>query len=253
MKAMQRLLTMTCLIIVAAGCQNEGGGSPAEARRSAAIPAVELVVTRVIWEAPSGAGDPSQVELGWLEADGSVTPLPLTEPVVAWVAWGHEAVVTDRDGDLWTVDRDGRRGQLGQDVVGRPAVSDDGELLAYVVRDDLHGEVRVRRRIGGPRVVARDLGSAGALRFAPEGHHLLFVSSWPGRVAGLFAADLDGGQARCLTNCDLNVGQPWGDDFVPLPSGPESLMFEGDQVSWEAEGRVVARRYRGSAEVGGAP
>ena len=252
MEGMARRPIVLCLLALATGCHGPDGAEPEETTRRAAIGArAELVVTRTVWEPPLGAGDPSLVELGWLEPDGVVTALALPEPAVTWAAWGEEAVVVGRDGALWAVARDGRRELLGRNAVGTPAVSDDGERLAYVVRDDLRGEVRLRHRSGGVRAVARDLGSAGALRFAPDGRHLLLVGSRPGRVAGLLVADLAEGRVRCLTNCDLAVGQPWGDRFLALPPGPESLAFEGDHVSWRAGGQLVTRRFRGEAEPGG--
>jgi len=243
----------SCAVLTAAlavvGCAPVEAPAPAGEERGALAQDRELVTIRTVWEAPTGADGASLFEVGWRDAAGEVRPLPLPEPVVAAVAWGGEAAVVDRHHEIWLVSDDGTRQRLGRGVMGPPAVSDDGSIIAYAEVHDLVAEVRTRRAPRGmPRVVASDVQSAGAFRFSPEGDHLLFVGSRPGGVAGVFVAELRrGGHERCLTNCALRAGRPWGDAFIPLPPSPESLEISDAEVSWTVDGQQYAAPLRREA------
>jgi hypothetical protein len=62
-------------------------------------------------------------------------------------------------------------------------------------------------------------------------------------VAGLHVARVaQGGEAICLSNCQLRAGRPLGEGFVPLPAAAGALEFDGDEVSWDAGGSRASAR-----------
>ena len=59
---------------------------------------------------------------------------------------------------------------------------------------------------------------------------VVFVGSEVGGVSGVWIADGTG--VRCLTNCDLRTGQPWGDRYVAPPGNTATVRVSGTQVEW---------------------
>lgn len=220
---------------------------PSGMRTLVTMPGAALVVLRVVSEAPLGGDGPAQLALG-LARGTEIAPLELSSPAVSAVAWGDAAAVLGADGSLSRVGREGRPVLVAREVVTEPGVSDDGRLLAYVARDgDLAYALRVIEA-GHTRTIARDVPSAGALRFSPDGRTLVFVGRSPGGVAGLHAIAIGapagiGTTPRCLTNCELVTGRPWGTRFVALPAGAAALRFDGDDVLYDQ----VRVAYRGGA------
>ena len=174
---------------------------------------------------------PTLVTLGaWTETVGDQLPrvrvgfrgagsddVPLDREAIAYVErWRDGAALIDPERRLYQVWPDGRRRMLARDV---SALATDGERLAFVVRRDLHAELRVHDGAQA-RTLARGLASCGVLRVEPD--RVLFVGAAPGGVAGVWVADRGG--ATCVTNCDLRTGQPWQDRFEPPPSDPELLV-----------------------------
>lgn len=149
---------------------------------------------------------------------------------------------------MWRMGVDGASVLVAREVVTEPAISDDGQALAYVAHD---GSLAYALRVidaRGTRTIARDVPSAGALRFSPDGRALVFVGRSPGGVAGLHAISVDAAAGvttapRCLTNCELVTGRPWGARFVPPPAGAAALRFDGDEVAYEQ----VRVAFRGGA------
>lgn len=100
------------------------------------------------------------------------------------------------------------------------ALAGDTEHLVYVTQN--HDGLCIRLHDGASeRILARGLASAGALKI--EAERVLFVGAANGGVAGVWQVSLSGGEAHCVTNCDLRTGEPWGDAFVPPPSNPALL------------------------------
>jgi len=208
--------------------------SPTELRSLVALRGARLVVVRVLAQAPVGGDGPTQLALG-LARGTAITPLALPSPATHAVAWGDDAAVLSADGTLRRVTESGAAVLVAREVVTEPAVSDDGRLLAYVAHDGaLDYAIRM---VDAQRThdVARGVPSAGVLRFSPDARVLLFVGRSAGGVAGLHAIALasDAIAPRCLTNCDLVTGQPWGARFVPLPAGAAALRFVGDEVHYD--------------------
>lgn len=213
---------------------------PSGARSLFAMGATELVVLRSL-EAPPGGDGPTRLTLALARAGQSV-PVELPSPAIYAAPWGDDAVVLSADGTLRRLRANGALVLVARDVVDDPALSDDGRKLAYVAHDgDLAYALRVIE-VGHTRTIARDVPSAGALRFSPDARALVFVGRSAGGVAGLHTISLEPADeaTRCLTNCALVTGQPWGNNFVPLPAGAIALHFDGDEVFY-AQVRV---RYR---------
>ena len=78
-------------------------------------------------------------------------------------------------------------------------------------------------------------GSATRLSPRSDGK-VVFIGSELGGVSGIWIADSHG--IRCLTNCDLRVGRPWGDAYRTLPGETDTVRFVESRVEWQtAEGR----------------
>lgn len=220
---------------------------PPGARTLVTMPDGRIVVLRTLSGAPLGGDGPTQLALGLVRGE-QVTPLELPSPAVHAARWGDAAVILGADGSLWRMGVDGGPVLVAREVVTEPAISDDGAVLAYVARD---GSLAYALRVidaAGTRTIARDVPSAGALRFSPDARALVFVGRSRGGVAGLHAISLDAptdapSAPRCLTNCDLVTGQPWGMRFVPPPAGAAAMRFIGDDVAYEQ----VRVAFRGGA------
>lgn len=228
-------------------CMACGTPQPGAVQEPLARDGARLVRDRVVWAPPSSGADGAPLTtLAWEHADGSRTPVDVG-PVVHAVVWRGAVVYVDRGLHLW---REGEDQPWAEGVPAAPAVSPDGSALAYVVAHEgaegTHAEVHVRTA-SADRVVDRSLLAFGALRFSPDGGVLLGVGSVNGGVAGVHAIDLGSGARVCLSNCELRVGQPWGDAFVPPPGDPTALRFEGDELVYDTPAGLARLRWRGGA------
>lgn len=233
--------SLVACVVDASPAPNSGAATtalarPRDLRSLVALRGAQLVVVRVLAQAPEGGDGPTRLALG-LARGTEVTPLALPSPATHAVAWGDDAAVLSADETLRRVTASGAAVLVARDVVTEPAVSDDGRLLAYVAHD---GELDYAIRIvdaQGTRDVARGVPSAGVLRFSPDARVLVFVGRSAGGVAGLheivLATASEAIAPRCLTNCDLVTGQPWGARFVPLPVGAAALRFVGNEVRYD--------------------
>jgi len=237
-----RLVPLTATVLlcssIAGGCDAEGPARGAPALLDADA---ELVVTRSISHVPPGGDGPPRLELALRLPDGRLRPLPFDGNAVGGVLFRGEAHVLDASRRLHRVAPDGSAELFAEGVPTDPAVSPDGRLLAWV---EVHGHLGTIQVDDGlsRRAVAEGLASAGALRFDPTGSQLFFVGGRPGGVAGLHMTDTEGGGSRCLTNCTLETGAPWGDGYLPPPGGAEALEIGGATVAWTTGGRRVEVR-----------
>ncbi len=163
----------------------------------------------------AGVGDARpRLEVAFRSADGALAPVDVEASSLV-PRWRDGAALIDPEGRLYQVWPDGRRRMLAPRAT---ALATDGARLAYAVARDVGVELRVHDGETS-RAIAEGLSSAAMLRV--DGDRVLFVGARPGGVAGVWVADPNG--ARCVTNCALRAGQPWGDRFVPPPSHPDAL------------------------------
>ncbi len=233
------------LALMGGACRTDVPGNRREALVEPPV-APRLVYDRKVWAAPPGGDGAPVYTLAWEHPDGRRTPAGVG-PVVHATLWRGAIVYVDPRSRLWL---EGQDQPLALGVVDAPAVSPDDAKLAYVVvaesSEGTRAEVHVRSA-HADRLVDRSLLSFGALRFSPDGSVLLGVGSVDSGVAGLHAIDLRAGARRCLSNCDLRVGQPWGDAFLPPPGSAAELRFEGDEVLFDTVAGRARLRWRGEA------
>ncbi len=202
-----------------------------------------------VWTAPVGGDAPARYAVQWRYADGRLEDVGIGRPVVAAVEFDGSVYFVDGSETLFRFSEG--ETLVHRDVLEAPALSEQGDRLAYVVRDET-GPESVRAEVhlvldGRDVVVDRSLQSFGAARFTPDGAALLGVGAGEGGVAGVhriaLAVDGDAVGARCLSNCELRVGRPWT-NFVANPGSAQALQFDGDQVSWDAHGERAVRSWR---------
>ena len=224
---MSRFFPLVCLL----ACATDPVGSTGQPLESGP----RLVHSQRVWASPSGTDGVPRYTLAWESADGTRSPAGVGVVTHA-VEWNGGALYVDVERRLqW-------EGELvAENVVDVPAVSPDGSRFAYVVVEEDRAGTRAALHVSdgsNDEVWDRTLLNLGALRFAPDGSAVLGVGSVNGGVAGLQVVSADG--ARCLTNCDLRVGESWGDAFIPAPGSASALMFEGDRVAFDApQGRIT--------------
>jgi hypothetical protein len=189
---------------------------------------------------PAGGNDaPPRYSLV-LHASG--TRLPVESRVLAHVAFGGGIALIDSERRLIAVSGDGMRRVLAEAAGAPPARGSRGELL-YVAQQDLDAEVHVLEPGGADRVIASGLAGAGMLAPRADGT-LFFVGAKNGGVAGVWW--IGDGSSRCLTNCDLETGKPWGDRFVPPPGEAAAIEVVGERVEWDAhDGKRYSAPLRG--------
>jgi dipeptidyl aminopeptidase/acylaminoacyl peptidase len=152
---------------------------------------------------------------------------------------------------IYRVDLEGRLSAVARE--GRFAEarwSPDGKWLGYVrVLDLTRNEVGVMRPDGTDRrALAKPEGPADSISWSPDGRAMAFVGhdwpeeSWGSRNARVWAAPLDGGPARCLTEefdrtcrdvtmTDLRaLGEPGGAPAYS-PDGKNIFFLAGDRGS----------------------
>jgi hypothetical protein len=198
-------------------------------------------VNRQADEVPGGTDTPPRFALALRAADGTRTPLE--SRALAHVTFNGGLALVDSERRLVVVAADGARRVLAEEAGAPPARGPRGELV-YVAQKDSGAEVRILETGGADRVIATGLASAGLLAPQPDGR-TFFVGARNGGVAGLWRIGAEG--SRCLTNCDLETGQPWGDRFVPPPGEVAAIKVVGTRVEWDAHD---GRRY--GVSLGGA-
>lgn len=167
-------------------------------------------------EAPDTVGDQTpRTRVGFMDGQGNITEHDQRAHLFV-ERFRDGAALVDSEGRLYQVWPFERR-MLAAEV---SAIASDGERLVYVAQN--HDGLSLRVHDGASeRVLARGLASAGVLKI--EAERILFVGAANGGVAGVWQASAIGGEAHCITNCDLRTGEPWGDAFVPPPTEPALL------------------------------
>jgi hypothetical protein len=191
---------------------------------------VAIEVLSVKDDTPRGGDGAPRSSLAFRFADGTRTPI--TEEAIAYVPFRDGVALVDVQRRLLLISAQGDRRVLARASGAPPALGPRGELV-YVARHDLVAEVHVLEATGRDRIVASGLASAGVLAPQPDGR-LCFVGNRSGGVAGVYVVEND--RARCLTNCELKTGEPWGDGYVPLPEDASSLVIRDDVLHWNATG-----------------
>jgi hypothetical protein len=216
-------------------------GSCASEPSSAPIRDENVEVNRQVDEVPGGTDTPPRFAIALRATDGTKTPLE--SRALAHVTFSGGLALVDSTRRLVVVAADGARRVLAEEAGAPPARGARGELV-YVAQADTGAEVHVLEPGGADRVIATGLASAGLLAPQPDGT-TLFVGARNGGVAGLWTIGSSG--SRCLTNCDLKTGEPWGDRFVPPPGEVAAIKIVGARVEWQAHD---GKRY--GAELGAA-
>lgn len=172
-------------------------------------PAVLVIAEEQV--TPAGGDGAPRLSLVFQMPDGSRRRI--AEKALAFAPFRDGVALVAADQQLVLLSPDGSRSVLARRSGAPPKRGLRGELW-YVARYDQGSEVHVLEASGRDRVIAGGLSSAGLLAPQADGGLLMVAADRRG-VAGLWYADASG--ARCLTNCALVAGEPWGERFVPLP------------------------------------
>lgn len=186
-----------------------------------------VVAVKSVSAAPEASDAAPEVRLLRVDRRGVTSPLP-TPYVDAVEFRGGQAAVT-RLGELQLVSSDGSRTTLARHIDGLPVLDGDGSLV-FAARFGQLVEISRLTPEGSIRRLASFRGSATRLSPKPDGR-VVFVGADVGGVAGIWVVDSRG--ARCLTNCALRVGKPWGNAYHPLPRTVTAIRIIGDQVRWQ--------------------
>lgn len=204
------------------------GRPAAEVESAAPSAAPEIEVVGVEDDTPPGGDGAPRLRLAFRFADGA--RVPIAGEAVAYAAFRDGVALVDVERQLVLVSPDGSRRVLARASGAPPVRGPHGELV-YVARHGLVAEVHVLEAHGGDRIVASELSNAGVL--APQAdRRLFFVAARRGGVAGMWIAER--GTARCLSNCELKTGTPWGGRFLPLPRDAASIRVTAGRVEWDA-------------------
>ena len=122
--------------------------------------------------------------------------------------------------------------------VGSPAVSPEGEWVAYTIGHADYDEGRRYSRIwmqpiGGGEAIPMTMEglSAGSPRWSPDGKWLSFSASRQDGETQVWALDRRGGEARQLTSVKQGI-----DGFAWSPDGKRLLLeITDDELPWEAQ------------------
>lgn len=220
------LLAMLALGGVGPGC-GQAESSPAALTPPHRDQLPSIVASSTSRRAPEGSDMKPEVVLARRAADGSRAPIVGRFLAAVRFRDGQAAVTLEHE--LWLIRGNGSRSLLARRLDGLPARAGDGSLV-YAAR---HGEVVELVWLtpaGDQRRLAAFRGSATRLAPQPD-RTLLFVGAGWGGVSGVWVAGPSG--ARCLTNCELRVGSPWGDRYRALPGNERTLRTLGDRVEWQ--------------------
>lgn len=176
-------------------------------------------------------------------ADGAM--LDLGDARAARLHPNGGALVVDGDAQLSWVKGDSRRPLLDS-VVGRPAVLDDGRVLASRSTDLGESDLWLVTLDGAPPRALTATAGADGQPFVLEDGRVLFVSDRTG-VAALYVVEVDSKQVRQLTNHHEVAGR-LSERFVPPPVGEpwqkgERVFYDAGDAIWSVD--VVT----GAAEV----
>lgn len=205
------------------------GGAPASAK--------------IVWVAAT-EGDASKTDLWLMNADGSgkrpLTQTPADEHFPSWSPDGRR-ILFAREGDIWTIAPDGsgeRRlidcGGEGEDeVCSDPALSPDGELVAFIRRGSTTslsdrgyaaGDIYLATARGHELRLLK-WGSFGSPSFSPDGRRLIAASGGRLHVISLETSrtqevELDG---RALNPAWSPTGNRLALEYVPSGSRAEQV------------------------------
>jgi hypothetical protein len=221
------LATLFVVALSAFGC-----GQVERSTRTAPERTGSIVVLRPESAAPVGPDAPPRVTLARRQQDGSLSPIAGQYLDAIEFRDGVAAVTLGRE--LQLLHTNGSRSLVAKELDGLPALDSDGSLV-YAARFGEVVELYRLRRNGTQQRLLSLRGSATRLSPRSDGR-VVFIGSEPGGVSGIWIADARG--ARCLTNCELRVGRPWGDSYRPLPGETSTVRFVGSGVEWTTtEGR----------------
>ncbi len=121
--------------------------------------------------------------------------------------------------------------------VSSPAVSPDGEWVAYVIgetdydEDERSGRIWMQPFAGGEAIPMTMEGlSAGSPEWSPDGKWLSFAASRNDEERQVWALDRRGGEARQLTSVEQGI-----DGFEWSPDGKRLLLsITDEELPWEA-------------------
>lgn len=225
---LRTLVAAGSLAAIACGQVEQG---PAGVNTVGADEPGEVVVIELEVAAPEGSDAEPRVQLARRGSDGALSPLPGEYLSALDFRSGVAAVTASRE--LHIVRDEGSQSVLARQVDGLPTRASDGSLV-YAARFGQTVEIHWLTTQGEDHRLASFRGSA--TRLAPQGDQTVaFVGSVNGGVAGLWIADPRG--ARCITNCELRTGQPWGDAYRPPPGEASTIRLGDSSIEWQtAEG-----------------
>lgn len=190
-----------------------------------------IVVTNSEVAALDGTDAPPRVALALRNEDGSLSPIAGKYTHALEFRNALAAVTIHQE--LRLVRANGSHSVVAHQLDGLPTRGSDGSLF-YSARFGEIVELYQLAEEGTSRRLASFRGSATRLSPRRDGT-VVFVGSKLGGVSGIWVHDSMG--TRCLTNCELRVGQHWGDSYRPLPGETETVTIDSSTVEWQtAEG-----------------
>lgn len=208
--ALQHTGAIKCILVLAVACSSAG----VDHRQTSALSEPPRLVA--LSEAPDTVGDETpRMRLGFVDGQGNIREHDQRAQLFV-ERFRDGAALVDSERRLYQVWPFERR-MLAANV---SAIASDGEHLVYVTQNSDGLSIRLHDG-ASERILARGLASAGVLKI--EAERVLFVGAANGGVAGVWQVSFGANEARCVTNCALRTGQPWGDAFVPPPTEPALL------------------------------